>query len=226
MVIYPNVQRKAQEEIDRVIGTGRLPNYEDRNMLPYVSAVVQEAFRWSVIVPMGFPHVALVDEVCGGYTIPKGALLMPNIGYVCRCNIHPFSHDSRFFTRDPAVYKDPECFKPERFLGQDPEYDPQKFIFGYGKRICPGRLLANSSAWLTFAKLLAAFDIGKGIDAEGNEIEPEARFRAGTVRHPIPFEATIKPRSLRHRELVREVEDRHPFDSSDADVFEAMQVGG
>lgn len=90
MTLFPDVQLKAREEIDRVIGTNRLPNLEDRPNLPYVEAVVKESFRWHPIVPMGLPHVSEVDDVFEGYFIPKGAMVMPNIWYVpYRSTSHP-----------------------------------------------------------------------------------------------------------------------------------------
>jgi cytochrome P450 len=53
MVLYPDVQRKAQEEIDRVIGNDRLPTFADRELLPYVDALAKEAMRWHVVGPIG-----------------------------------------------------------------------------------------------------------------------------------------------------------------------------
>jgi cytochrome P450 len=53
MVLYPEVQRKAQEEIDRVIGNDRLPTVVDRESLPYVDALSKEVMRWHVVGPMG-----------------------------------------------------------------------------------------------------------------------------------------------------------------------------
>ncbi len=79
MTLYPEVQLKARQEIDRVVGTHRLPTLEDRPNLPYVEAVVKEAFRWHPIAPMGLPHVSAADDTCNGYFIPKGAMLLPNI---------------------------------------------------------------------------------------------------------------------------------------------------
>jgi cytochrome P450 len=79
MALNPEVQIKAQEEIDRVIGLGRLPTVEDRKRLPYINAVVQEVLRWHPVVPMGVPHMSTVDDMYDGYFIPKGSLLMPNI---------------------------------------------------------------------------------------------------------------------------------------------------
>lgn len=72
MVSSPEVQRKAQEEIDRVIGTDRLPEYEDRKSLPYVEAIYREVVRWRPVSPLGIPHAATIDDVYKGYFIPKG----------------------------------------------------------------------------------------------------------------------------------------------------------
>ena len=79
MTIFPNAQRKAQEEIDSVTGGSRMPTLRDRNRLPYVEALVQECYRWHPIAPMGLPHVATNDDICEGYFIPKGAMLLANI---------------------------------------------------------------------------------------------------------------------------------------------------
>lgn len=53
MVLYPDVQRKAQAEIDAVIGNDRLPNFEDMDSLPYVTAIAKESLRWHTISPQG-----------------------------------------------------------------------------------------------------------------------------------------------------------------------------
>jgi cytochrome P450 len=82
MTTYPNVQRKAQEEIDRVVGPHRLPGFQDRQSLPYNDALVKEVLRWHPITPMGLPHMTTEDDVCEGYLIPKGAYLLPNIWLV------------------------------------------------------------------------------------------------------------------------------------------------
>jgi cytochrome P450 len=79
MTLYPEVQRKAQEEIDRVLGAGRLPKMTDRANLPYIEAVVKETLRWHPVAPMGIPHMSIDDDMYEGYHIPKGSLIMPNI---------------------------------------------------------------------------------------------------------------------------------------------------
>lgn len=79
MMVYPKVQRKAQEEIDRVVGQGRLPTMTDRSNLPYIGAVIKEVLRWHPVAPMALAHTSTEDNICEGYFIPKGAMLLPNV---------------------------------------------------------------------------------------------------------------------------------------------------
>ena len=72
MVLYPAVQKKAQEEIDRVVGSTRLPTFADRASLPYVDALYREVLRWRPGAPLSFAHVTLKDDVYKGFHIPKG----------------------------------------------------------------------------------------------------------------------------------------------------------
>ena len=53
MSLYPEVQAKAQREIDQVIGTNRLPSYKDRSSLPYLTALIKEVLRWNPVAPLG-----------------------------------------------------------------------------------------------------------------------------------------------------------------------------
>jgi hypothetical protein len=130
----------------------------------------------------------------------------------------------RWFCHDPAVYPDPSSFNPDRFLVSTPPPNPTNYIFGFGRRICPGRLLAESSVWLTIAKSLAAFNIKKGLDEKGREIEPTVDFLPGIISHPVPFKATIQPRSPKHEELIRAIESEHPWEKGSAEVLEAIEV--
>lgn len=82
MILHPGVQKKAQEEIDKVIGHDRLPSFSDRDSLPYIDAIVKEVLRWHPVAPMGLPHVTTEDDMYLGYFIPKGAMLLANIWYV------------------------------------------------------------------------------------------------------------------------------------------------
>lgn len=82
ITVFPEVQKKAQEELDRVIGNDRLPVSADRDTLPYIMAVMKETHRWHPIAPMGLPHTSTAEDIYKGYRIPKGAILMPNTWYV------------------------------------------------------------------------------------------------------------------------------------------------
>ena len=79
MVLYPEVQKKAQEEIDVVVGNNRLPSFSDRESLPYTNALVLEVLRWHSIIPTGLPHRVTKDMIYDGYFIPEGSTIIPNI---------------------------------------------------------------------------------------------------------------------------------------------------
>lgn len=79
MTLYPEVQRKAQKELDAVVGVERLPELDDRDALVYLSALLMECFRWLPVVPVGTPHKTLADDEYNGYFIPKGSVVFGNI---------------------------------------------------------------------------------------------------------------------------------------------------
>lgn len=125
---------------------------------------------------------------------------------------------NRAFAHNPDIYHEPSAFKPERFLGidgRDPELDPDSMVFGFGRRKCPGRVLADSSVFLTIAQSLAVFDISKVVE-NGKEVEPIVEFTPGTISHPVPFRTSIKPRSPDHEALIRSILVDHPWEESDA----------
>lgn len=68
----PVARRKAQAEIDRVVGRNRLPRFDDRPSLPFVEAFYREVMRWRPAMPMGVAHTTTEDNVYEGYFIPKG----------------------------------------------------------------------------------------------------------------------------------------------------------
>lgn len=191
LTLYPEAQKKAQAEIDAVIGNDRLPNFGDRESLPYVEALAKEVLRWNVVVPLAVPHRSIEDDVHNGYFIPKGSLIMPNIWNM----LH-----------DPRTYANPMDFEPSRFLagaGKSPETDPRTICFGFGRRICPGLHLADASVWISVAMTLAAFDVTKVVE-NGVEITPEIDPSSGTISHPKPFQCSIKPRSAKALELIQQ----------------------
>ena len=84
MACFPEVQKKAREELDAVVGPNRLPSFEDRDSLPYITAVAKEALRWQSVVPLGVPHRSLADDEYKGYFIPAGSVVIANLWYVPR----------------------------------------------------------------------------------------------------------------------------------------------
>lgn len=126
---------------------------------------------------------------------------------------------------DPEVYKEPEKFNPERFLGENPEPDPEKQgAFGYGRRICPGKALADQSGWLFTAQLLSSFDIKHKKDSKGQNIEVETEGCPGIVYHPNPFVMDIKPRSENHAKLIAKIENELSWEQDDAAELKKMGI--
>jgi cytochrome P450 len=83
MTLYPEVQRKAQEELDQVFN-GRLPEFIDSDaaeILPYITALTKEVFRWQLITPLAIPHRLMQDDIYKGYFLPKGTIVAPNAWY-------------------------------------------------------------------------------------------------------------------------------------------------
>jgi len=205
MIKFPDVQRKAQAEIDRVVGTDRLPTFEDRENLPYIDALVKEATRWWPLAPMSFPHTTTEAFEYNGYYIPKDAFVLPAVYW---------------FLYDPEVYANPEQFNPDRFLPPRNEPDPNTEAFGYGRRICPGRFFADSSLFLNMARTLAAFTLSKAVDEDGKEIEPDVKGKPGILTYPTDFEFKATPRSEKHIELIEQLERKHGFEPSDASLLQ------
>ena len=79
MSLYPDVQRKAQAEVDAIVGSGRMPDFSDSASLVYVNAVIKEVLRWHSVVPLGVAHSAVADDELHGYFIPAGTVVLPNI---------------------------------------------------------------------------------------------------------------------------------------------------
>ena len=79
MLLHPEVQKKAQEELDAVVGPYRLPGFEDRGALVYINAIVKESIRWHNVVPVGVGHCITEDDEFQGYFLPAGAVLVPNV---------------------------------------------------------------------------------------------------------------------------------------------------
>ncbi|KAJ7109594.1 cytochrome P450 [Mycena crocata] len=191
MLANPEAQKRAQAEIDAVTGGGCLPTFEHRDAMPYVAALVKEVHRWENVAPFALPRLLNVEDEYRGYRIPAGSIVMGNTWGI----LH-----------DETTYPEPFAFKPERFLldGQlNPAVRDPLATFGYGRRLCPGRHMVDSSLWITIVNILAAFDIRKAVDEAGNVIEPSYEYLSGSISAPLPFKCAITPRSEMAAALVR-----------------------
>ncbi|KAL3450431.1 cytochrome P450 [Aspergillus insuetus] len=199
---------KAREELDRVVGRDKLPGPEDRPHLPYISAIVEEIFRWRPVGPEGVPHLNKEETVYNGYTIPAGSVVVPNVWTI---------------SREEAVFgPEPDAFNPDRWLELDE--DGKKTLnktllsnaaaFGYGRRTCPGRHFARNVIWIVVAQLLWAFDIKAGVDEETGkvvDVDPLA-CTYGLVMRALPFKASFQPRGLWVKDVIARCGDTYSVD--------------
>ncbi|KAK7031231.1 hypothetical protein VNI00_013647 [Paramarasmius palmivorus] len=170
MVLHPEVQARAQAEIDAVVGPARFPDFSDRDRLPYVEALFAETMRIHPVAPLSVPHSCITDDVYNGYYIPAGATVVGNIWAIMH---------------DETLYPEPSAFRPERFVkeeGKELQPHPEQFLFGFGRRVCPGKYLAANSVWLLITYLLSTFDIKKPLDKDGKEVDPAVKYNDGLVR--------------------------------------------
>ncbi len=154
MCVFRDVQQKAHEELDSVVGQNRVPDWADESSLPYVKAIISEVLRWRTVTILGgIPHAPIQDDEYRGYFIPKGTAITGNVWA-----IH----------RNPREFPDPDTFRPERYYGgrlERPYPNKQGHnAFGWGRRACSGQPLAEQGLFMTIATLLWAFDMRPGLD--------------------------------------------------------------
>ncbi|TVY87600.1 Cytochrome P450 monooxygenase, partial [Lachnellula willkommii] len=185
---YPEVQRRAREEIDKVCGTERAPLFSDFKNLPYINACVKEGMRWRPTAPAGLPHMSNKDDEYEGMFIPKGSMIFVGIWA-----IH----------QNDKIFSNCDEFNPDRYLGHPglaAEYAlPHHYGYGAGRRMCPGMHLAERNMWRIAAKLLWAFDISEPLDSMGNVVplDPDG-YNSAILVAPLPFKVRVVPRSKEH----------------------------
>ncbi|KAJ7736960.1 cytochrome P450 [Mycena maculata] len=182
LALHPEILRTAQAEIDSVVGRQRPPSIKDRHALPYILAIVKETLRWHPPLPMDIPRASIEDDFYNGYLIPKNTTVIPNIWSLSRA---------------PDPDYPPENFSPERFLDNsriNKPLSPLEYCFGFGRRICPGRGLAENSIFLLAASIISSFDITPAVDGKGIKIPIDVQYSSGLVSLPEDFKCSIKPR--------------------------------
>ncbi|KAJ5166739.1 Cytochrome P450 [Penicillium canariense] len=212
LVTNPQVQAAAHAELDHVLGTTRLPVFDDENNLPYIKALCNETLRIRPVAVLGgTPHANSVADTYEGFFIPQGTTILSN---------------SWAINLNPKYYPNPHHFNPLRFLSIDPqtlpylptfsaedlaEMSPSRShpskeghsSFGWGRRICPGAGLAQNSLFIAMARLLWAFTFKPMLEANGAEKEYDTfAYTQGFNIRPEPFDCEIQVRSEKHRQLL------------------------
>ncbi|KAI0046797.1 cytochrome P450 [Auriscalpium vulgare] len=189
MAAHPDVQARAQQELDAVVGRGRLPSFTDLAHLPYIRAIVKEALRWRPVTPFSIPHRLMEDDWYEGMFLPRGTLVLPNLW---QCN------------RDPAVFgPDAALFRPERHLdagggaaaGPSETREDGHAAYGFGRRVCLGRHVANDSLFIDIATILWATTV-EPVDGGGTSlpVDVETYEDDGLLCRPGHFECVFSPR--------------------------------
>ncbi|KAF9000908.1 cytochrome P450 [Cyathus striatus] len=190
---YPEIQAKAYEELDRVVGRDRLPNVDDEKNLPYIHGIIKEVERCHNPFWLGTPHVNTQDFTYRGQFIPKDTVLVLNT-YTMHFN--------------PQRYADPHTFNPERYIN-DPTLSSESanlpnamerdhWMFGAGRRICPGMWVAEREVFLAIARMLWAFRMEEIPDQPIDLKE----YDGLSGRSPVPFHIKMIPRHEKVAEVL------------------------
>ncbi|KAM6501984.1 Cytochrome P450 [Amanita muscaria] len=184
-----------------LLAMAKFPKVQERAYRELFSAMVLETLRWFPTAPTGVPHTVAQDNIYENYFIPGGTTVIVNFWAI---------------SRDSELYPDPDEYMPERFLpgeGKQPQLDPAEAgAFGFGRRICPGRHLGMSSAWLAMGYILALYEISPGLDENGDKFRLDAETTTGITVHPKNLKIQLTPRSkdlmdvmysMRNEDLVK-----------------------
>lgn len=201
MLCFPDAQKKAQAELDKVIGEDRLPDADDYDALPYIRHCIKETCRWMPATILGAaPHACTKkggDEYMG-YHIPEGAIMVNNV-WTLNMDEERFPEPRRF---NPDRYAEDNLSMFDAALAQDWK-KRDLYTFGAGRHMCQGMHLAERSLFLGMARMLWAYNILPYTDAEGKPILPNVdELTQGLVTMPVPFRARIVPRSEKRKEMV------------------------
>ncbi|KAF2677370.1 cytochrome P450 [Lentithecium fluviatile CBS 122367] len=204
MAVFPELQRKAQEEVDGVFGKcmPAAPEGADATKLPYLKACFWEILRWRPGFPTGVPHATTKDDTYQGYSIPANTTVILNTWAI---------------EQNPVDHTSPNAFDPTRFLTSKfgtthPESDAppteadawrrQSYAFGAGRRVCPGQRMAENSMLLAMAKVVWAFDI-VSLEGEGElDLSMETGFTDAFLTAPKEGRIGFEIRGERRREVV------------------------
>lgn len=173
----PKVLKKAQAEIDNLVGHDRLIDETDLTKLPYLHCIINETMRMYPAGPLLVPHESSEDCLVGGFHVPRGTILLVNMWAI---------------QNDPKIWEEPTSFKPERFEGFEGVRDGFKLMpFGSGRRGCPGEGLAMRIVGLALGSLIQCFEW----ERIGKEMVDMSEGAGLTMPKAQPLQANCRPRS-------------------------------
>ncbi|KAF5349119.1 hypothetical protein D9756_009494 [Leucocoprinus leucothites] len=188
MLLHPEAQKRAQEELDQLLAAEKrhVPEWNDKDKLPYLAAVLKEVLRWRPVLPLGAPHAVTQDDEYKGYHIPKDSLIIPN---------------SWLMLHNEETYGiNPDKFQPERFLDEKGQLnrnmrDPADVAFGFGRRVCPGTHVALYNLFMVATHVLSVFNIEYAVDETTGQVKtPSMDWPDLVVCPPLPFDCKFVPR--------------------------------
>ncbi|TVY33893.1 Cytochrome P450 monooxygenase [Lachnellula occidentalis] len=214
---HPDVQKKAQKQLDRVCGVKRTPVWDDFAELPYINSIIKEGMRWRPAGVTGVPHRTREDDYYKGMFIPKDTTVFIGIWAIHHTN---------------SNYSEPEKFDPERYEGfnklandyagssdwkgrdkhtpfccvlHDETENIHHYGYGAGRRICPGIHAAERNMWRIAAKLLWAFEFAEPLDPVTGQVQPldDEAYQYGILQSPLPFRVRVKVRSEVHAAVIK-----------------------
>ncbi|KAL3729210.1 hypothetical protein ACJRO7_026328 [Eucalyptus globulus] len=174
---HPTILDKVKAEVDSQIDQNRLIDESDLSKLPYLLNIISETLRLYPPVPLLVPHCSSDDCIIGGFSVPRGTIVLVNAWA-----IH----------RDPEQWSEPTSFKPERFESGDDRVNRLVIPFGLGRRACPGASLAHKMMGLTLGSLIQCFEWKRIGDQEVDMVEVEGL----TMHREKPLETLCRPREI------------------------------
>uniref|UniRef100_H2ZIS7 Cytochrome P450 2U1 n=1 Tax=Ciona savignyi TaxID=51511 RepID=H2ZIS7_CIOSA len=172
LIHHPEIQEKLRKEILKVLGQEKTPAMENKPIMPYTCAFMQEVYRYRTLVPLNLTHMTNNDVNLNGYSIPKGTTISSNIWAV---------HN------DPALWKDPSKFKPERHLDDKGNFVQSNHVipFSVGPRHCLGEQLARMEFFIFLVSLVQKFEFLP--DPNATDLPEINKGANGVAFVPLPY---------------------------------------
>ncbi|KAL0333145.1 UNVERIFIED_CONTAM: cytochrome [Sesamum calycinum] len=169
LIRHPKAMKKLQQELEQVVGMDQIVEESHLDRLEYLDMVVKETFRLHPAVPI-LIHESLEDCIVDQFHVPKGSRLIVNVWSI---------------GKDPNVWREPQKFLPERFIGSNIDLRGQDFQlipFGSGRRGCPGLQLGLTVVRLVVAQLVHCFDWELPDGMVASELDMAEHFGLVTCR--------------------------------------------